>query len=313
MQRNSMRDMDHSCGGLLPLIAPLEREPAARDDRSDLWLTREEIRTASLGLAEKIASERKRLVFLFCGNSCETLIGLLAAAAAGHTVALVDPALGEDKSSALFDAYQPELVLSTPDISERLRDQVRPSGDWRSYESRAGVVEWIARDAGATSVDINPALQLLLSTSGTTGSQKYVRLSRDAIVANAGQIAEALAIDEHSIGIAHLPLHYSYGLSVVTSHLAAGGRVYLVNDFDHLAKLLVEDRQRRRIAFPRRALSLCGAGASGLEPCSRIRSRRSPRPAGRSILAFRQRSMTGRPSAAADFLSCTGKPRRRRA
>ena len=73
-------------------------------------------------------------------------------------------------------------------------------------------------------------MQLLLSTSGTTGSQKYVRLSRDAIVANAGQIAEALAIDEHSIGIAHLPLHYSYGLSVVTSHLAAGGRVYLVND-----------------------------------------------------------------------------------
>jgi hypothetical protein len=35
MQRNSMRDLDFSCGGLLPLIAPLEREPAARDDRRD--------------------------------------------------------------------------------------------------------------------------------------------------------------------------------------------------------------------------------------------------------------------------------------
>ncbi len=77
---------------------------------------------------------------------------------------------------------------------------------------------------------IDPALQLLLSTSGTTGSQKYVRLSRDAVVANARQIAEALAIDEASVGIAHLPLHYSYGLSVVTSHLAAGGRICLVND-----------------------------------------------------------------------------------
>ena len=205
-------------------------EPAARDDRRDVWLTRGEIRTASLELAENIASERKRLVFLFCGNTCETLIGLLAAAAAGHAVALIDPSLAEDKLSALIEAYQPEFVLSTPDIGERLRDQSGASGEWRSYESRAGVVEWIARDAGATSVDINPALQLLLSTSGTTGSQKYVRLSRDAIVANAGQIAEALAIDERSIGIAHLPLHYSYGLSVVTSHLAAGGRVYLVND-----------------------------------------------------------------------------------
>jgi acyl-CoA synthetase (AMP-forming)/AMP-acid ligase II len=229
MQLNSMRDLDHSCGGLLPLIPQLEREPAARDDRRDLWLARDEIRSSSLGLAENIASDRKRLVFLFCGNSCETLIGLLAAAAAGHAVALVDPGLGEDKLSALIEAYQPELVLSTPDISERLRDAAA-SGGWRAYESRAGVLEWTTTDAGATSVDIHPALQLLLSTSGTTGSQKYVRLSRDAVVANAGQIAEALAIDEHSIGIAHLPLHYSYGLSVVTSHLAAGGRVYFVND-----------------------------------------------------------------------------------
>jgi acyl-CoA synthetase (AMP-forming)/AMP-acid ligase II len=73
-------------------------------------------------------------------------------------------------------------------------------------------------------------LQLLLSTSGTTGSQKYVRLSRDAVVANARQIAQALAIDQESVGIAHLPLHYSYGLSVVTSHLVAGARLCLIGD-----------------------------------------------------------------------------------
>ena len=41
---------------------------------------------------------------------------------------------------------------------------------------------------------------------------------------------EALAIDERSVGIAHLPLHYSYGLSVVTSHLVAGGRLCLINN-----------------------------------------------------------------------------------
>jgi acyl-CoA synthetase (AMP-forming)/AMP-acid ligase II len=230
MQRNSMRDLDFSCGGLLPLIASLEPAPAARDDRRDVWLTRDEVRTSSLALAEAVASDRKRLAFLFCGNSCETLIGLLAAAAAGHAVALIDPSLAEDKLSALIAAYQPDLVLSTPDIGEKLGEQALAWGGWRSYESRAGVVEWTARDAGAPSVDIDPALQLLLSTSGTTGSQKYVRLSREAIVANAKQIAEALAIDDRSIGIAHLPLHYSYGLSVVTSHLAAGARVYLVND-----------------------------------------------------------------------------------
>ena len=229
MLRNSMRDLDISCGGLLPLIARLEPSSAARDDRRDLWLTRSELRAASLALAKAIVSDRKRLVFLFCDNSCETVIGLLAAAAAGHAVALVDPALGKDKLSSLVEGYQPDLVLSTPDIGEKLREHPLAWGDWRRQESHAGVVEWAMRDVGAA-IDINPSLQLLLSTSGTTGSQKYVRLSREAIAANAKQIAEALAIDDRSVGVAHLPLHYSYGLSVVTSHLAAGGRVCLVND-----------------------------------------------------------------------------------
>ncbi len=94
----------------------------------------------------------------------------------------------------------------------------------------ASGVEWTARKSDPSFAPIDPALQLLLSTSGTTGSQKYVRLSRDAVTANARQIAEALAIDEQSVGIAHLPLHYSYGLSVVTSHLTSGGRLCVVND-----------------------------------------------------------------------------------
>jgi acyl-coenzyme A synthetase/AMP-(fatty) acid ligase len=224
-----MNDLDLSCGGLLPLIAPLEATPAVYDDRHSGWLTRKELRTASLGLAEKIASERKRLVFLFCGVNSETLIGLLAAAAAGHATALVDPSVPEDVLTGLIAAYQPELVLGARGVGEKLRLMgVRGTSD--SLDCQDRVIEWIASDEGSSFPPIDPSLQLLLSTSGTTGSRKYVRLSRDAVVANARQIAEALAIDERSVGIAHLPLHYSYGLSVVTSHLMSGGRLCLIND-----------------------------------------------------------------------------------
>ena len=97
-------DLDLSCGGLLPLIGAVEGAPAICDDRSDIWLTREEVRTASLHLAEKIASERKRLVFLFCGVNSVTVIGLLAAAAAGHATALIDPSLPEDVLNGLIEA-----------------------------------------------------------------------------------------------------------------------------------------------------------------------------------------------------------------
>jgi acyl-CoA synthetase (AMP-forming)/AMP-acid ligase II len=225
-----MNDLDLSCGGLLPLISRLEASTAVYDDRGNRWLTREELRNASLDVAKAIASERKRLVFLLCGVNSETIIGLLAAAAAGHATALVDPALSEHLMAGLIESYQPELILGARGSLEKLPDAASSKAIVGSAQSRAGVVEWIARDSGSAFQPVDSALQLLLSTSGTTGSQKYVRLSRDAVVANARQIAKALAIDERSVGIAHLPLHYSYGLSVVTSHLMAGGRLCLVND-----------------------------------------------------------------------------------
>jgi acyl-CoA synthetase (AMP-forming)/AMP-acid ligase II len=223
-------DLDLSCGGLLPLIAPLEASPAIHDDRSQTWLTRADIRAASLDLAGRIPSGQKQLVFLLCGLNSETLIGLLAAAAAGHATALIDPAAPDDVLRSLIEAYQPELILGSRDFGEKLRAAACAAGALDSAESGAGAIEWIATNAERPSAEIYPPLGLLLSTSGTTGSRKYVRLSRDAVIANARQIAGALAIDQTSVGVAHLPLHYSYGLSIVTSHLVAGGRICLVND-----------------------------------------------------------------------------------
>ena len=68
---------------------------------------------------------------------------------------------------------------------------------------------------------------VLLSTSGTTGSPKLVRLAHRNIEANADSIAEYLDIDERERAIQSLPIHYSYGLSVLHSHLATGASVIL--------------------------------------------------------------------------------------
>jgi len=72
---------------------------------------------------------------------------------------------------------------------------------------------------------VHPDLALLLSTSGSTGSPKLVRLSADAVEANARAIAAYLGLGPSDRSITSLPLQYCYGLSVLTSHLAAGASV----------------------------------------------------------------------------------------
>ena len=80
-----------------------------------------------------------------------------------------------------------------------------------------------------TDGEINPELALLLSTSGSTGAQKLVRLSYDNLQSNCDSIVEYLGLTESERPITTLPMEYTYGLSVIHSHVAVGATIILTN------------------------------------------------------------------------------------
>lgn len=72
-------------------------------------------------------------------------------------------------------------------------------------------------------------LAVCLTTSGSTGSPKLVRLTLDNLRSNALSIAEYLHIDENERAITMLPMYYSYGLSIINSHLIKGATLLLTD------------------------------------------------------------------------------------
>ena len=77
--------------------------------------------------------------------------------------------------------------------------------------------------------EVDPQLGLLLSTSGSTGDRKLVRLSYDNIQSNCDAIVEYLGLTADERPITTLPMEYTYGLSVIHSHVAVGATVILTN------------------------------------------------------------------------------------
>ena len=75
----------------------------------------------------------------------------------------------------------------------------------------------------------HPDLAVCLTTSGSTGSPKLVRLRLRNIIANAESIAEYLRIDANERPITMLPMYYSYGLSIINSHLLKGATILLTD------------------------------------------------------------------------------------
>lgn len=82
---------------------------------------------------------------------------------------------------------------------------------------------------------INDKLSVLLTTSGSTGSSKFVRLSKQNILANTASIVTYLSISNDDRVITTLPFAYSYGLSIINTHLFAGASIVL-SDYSIIQK-----------------------------------------------------------------------------
>jgi acyl-CoA synthetase (AMP-forming)/AMP-acid ligase II len=152
-----------------------------------------------VGAVARRLGTTRRLVLLAGANQLDVVVAYLAALAGGHPVILV-PGDGGARVDAVTAAYDPDVVVAGGHIRER----------------RPGTVH-----------DLHPQLAVLLSTSGTTGSPKLVRLSHENLEANASAIADYLGIRDTDVAATTLPMHYCYGLSVLNSHLAAGAALYL--------------------------------------------------------------------------------------
>ncbi|HEY9236143.1 MAG TPA: AMP-binding protein [Phenylobacterium sp.] len=152
-------------------------------------------------ISDQIGVER-RLIFLEARNDSASIAAYLACLRGAHPVYLFGRS-DSARAEILAERYQPNAIL-------RVRDGLTE-------------VEWRRRAPH----QLHPELRVLLSTSGSTGSPKFVKLSELNIQSNAEAIAEYLNLTGEDRAATSLNFNYSYGMSVVNSHLAVGGSLLL--------------------------------------------------------------------------------------
>jgi acyl-CoA synthetase (AMP-forming)/AMP-acid ligase II len=173
---------------------------------------REAVHAAVAGFAELTPG----VVFLRTPTTVEAIIRYIGAFEAGRPLALLDPGLPAETLADFVERFEPAAVCGP-----------LPQDVHKGYTCRNDQL-W-ERDT-PSSTAAHPDLATLLATSGSTGNPKLVRLSRAAILANTTSIIEALGITGADVAVSSLPFYYSFGMSVLNTHLAAGATVVVESE-----------------------------------------------------------------------------------
>lgn len=161
---------------------------------------------------------RRCLIFIMCKNEKDSLVGYVSCINHHVVPLLLSAGLDEELYAHLKETYHPEYIWA-------------PSGSAYAGEMECvwTLDEYSLYRTGLEPYALNEKLALLLTTSGSTGSPKLVRQSYDNIRANTESIVEYLEITAKERPITSLPMNYTYGLSIINTHLYTGATILMTN------------------------------------------------------------------------------------
>ena len=176
-----------------------------------------------LSVADELGSQVKQrcLVLIACTNSFSSLAGYVGFMRAGIVPLLISNKIDDQLLLKVIESYQPDC-LYLPLEKSVLFQNFETLYKHEDYELKKNNFD--------SSYRLHDDLALLLSTSGSTGSPKYVRQSYRNIESNTAAIVNYLGITEEDRAITTMPMNYTYGLSIINTHLYRGASIILTED-----------------------------------------------------------------------------------
>ena len=179
-------------------------------------ITYEELDAHCQSLTDKIG--RRCLVFNLCRNETASLAGYTGFLNAKIVPLMLKADLDKDLLKRFIITYKPDYLHVPSDMAAAFTD---------SREIYKNLGYSLIKTPYNNEFELHDELALLLTTSGSTGSPKLVRQSYKNIEANTKSIVKYLNIEETERAITTLPMNYTYGISIINTHLMTGACLIL--------------------------------------------------------------------------------------
>lgn len=178
--------------------------------------TYSEFNSYCIDLTKNIPS--RCLVFNLCRNEIGSLVGYIGFLNARIVPLMLKADLDDELLGHCLETYKPDYIYVPKDQKSRF-------SDYRCVYEKLDYA--LLKTPFNHEYKLFDDLALLLTTSGSTGSPKLVRQSYRNIEANTKSIVEYLKLDSTERPITTLPMNYTYGISILNTHLWVGASIIL--------------------------------------------------------------------------------------
>lgn len=165
-------------------------------------------------------AEKRKLVFQLCSNTVSSIKFYVSFLRNKTVPVLLDRDLDKELLSTLIETYKPFYLC----VPKNMKNEFL--GTEELYSDGAYC---LLKTGFRTEYPLNEELGLMLTTSGSTGSPKFVKQSYKNVESNAESIAQYLGITSSDRPITTLPMNYTYGLSIINSHFIKGATLLLTD------------------------------------------------------------------------------------
>ena len=170
--------------------------------------------------------EKENLMFLICENNIESILFYLSSIKKKCALVLLEKNITGVNLNNLISKYQPRYIF----INKKNNYNFSKFNKKKIYMNYV-----LMENKKKIKIKLNKDLKILISTSGTTGNPKYIKLTKQNIDSNTLSILKFLKINKNDTTITTLPMNYVYGLSIINTHLFVGAKIVL-NDYSVLDK-----------------------------------------------------------------------------
>ena len=160
--------------------------------------------------------EKRALILMFCKNTPGAVAGYAALLNNGFPVMPVSSELPADLRNDIINTYRPAFIFLPEDMCS----------DYPHMKRADTVLDYVILNSNYTNpFPVYDDLALLITTSGSTGSVKFVRQSFDNIIFNSNAIAGYLGLVPSDVSVTTLPMQYTYGITMINVCFSIGACV----------------------------------------------------------------------------------------